>query len=211
MIVSACIFISLLGPPRAILVDEFFPIKPGTIWRYVEKSGKSEIGVEDRALKPEKVGSREATGFASYINGQLSEMTVYAIDNNTVMLIAVDPKRPFEIPYPIFQGSTSDTSKWRFDGNAQFIAEPTPHVLVGEARLLSRQETVLGRKVDVVEVRLKGTLGAAGLGQILTDRKAKYGKGIGLFQSTESTQMGKEKHVREKKLVAYFEPLKGGD
>ncbi len=211
MIVSACILLGFLGPPRPIAVEEFFPLKPGTIWRYIEKTGKSEIGVEDRALKPEKVGPREASGIASYINGQLSEMTVYAIFDNTVMLIAVDPKRPFEIPYPMFQGSTTDTSKWRFEGNAQFIAEPTPHVLVGEAKLLPRQETVLGRKVDVVEVRLKGTLGAAGPGQIFTDRKAKYGRGIGLFQSTESTQMGKEKRVREKKLVAYFEPPKGGD
>lgn len=197
--------LSLALQTRSISVEEFFPMKPGTVWRFEEKSGRSRFEVVEIANPVMRVGEVEATPIETRIQGQLAETLYYRIQDNRVLMVAIDPRKPFEPPYPVVVGANTDRATWNFETTTNYTPEPSPHRLQGEAKL-GRSARVLGQSVETLEVKLTGTIGVDGPGQVRTERIARYGKGIGLIEAKDTTVMGSQKQVRERKLIGFTLP-----
>jgi hypothetical protein len=133
--------------------------------------------------------------------------TYYKLDSDQASIVAFDLTHPMPSPMPILKLGPGKT-EWDISGVTK--TGPAGERLLGhgEARAAG-QKTVLGKKVDVIEVRLKYEIGI-GISSLNFDETRIYARGVGLAELTVKARLGKGKvSVSEFKIVSMELPKVG--
>jgi len=187
---------------------DFFPLKPGTVYIYEQTKGSAGQltkvvgdtldmgGVSVTPISDKQVGGGGAT-------------TYYRVDSDQVVIVAYDVKHPMPTPMPLLKLGTGKIT-WEFSGKTQTGAQGERLLARGEAHSVGQRE-ILGKKVDVIEVRLIAQVGI-GMSGLTFDQHAFYARGFGLVEWTSKTKLGNNKKSDESsfKLVDVQEAKSGG-
>jgi hypothetical protein len=201
MLSALSLVLALTAAPPA--PAEFFPVAPGTTWTYEEVAGDARLTFTERALAVVRIGEREAHPIESTGAGGIRQVTYYAFEGDSVLMLGSDPKRPLAEPYAILRVGER-TVRWTFTGSTPFFRDPSPLELRGEASLRG-ERTVLGRRVRTLQVILDATVGR-GETSVHNRQVAVYGRGIGLIELRETARIGKNKYERVRRLVGFETP-----
>lgn len=99
---------------------------------------------------------------------------------------------------PVLQGPSTDAESIKMDPTSiRGVAKP------------GKERTVLGRKVETIEVRADVQLGTGGLAQTIVETSV-YGRGIGLIESVRKTSGGGQKPNETRTRLVGIEDKKDG-
>lgn len=194
---AASMTLSVSAPPAV----EFFPTAPGSRWVYEDKQGRQTVVLEDRAEDPIGPETDRLIPVSTFQENQRMETTYYRVEGDTVWLEGFDPKKRLDRPYPILKTSGSTTS-WTFSGTTHFMQDPVPLTMRGTAKAV-RDLKFQGKTLPGIEVRLEATLEVGADTTLRTVQVAKYAKGIGLIEMTETSDGLRNRQTRTRTLVEY--------
>lgn len=198
MLTSAIALLTL-----APAVTDFFPLQPGTKWTYDSVSGVAGVYV-DTAMPEVMVGGKAAVPVRTTMAGRMVGETFYRVEGDTVYIVAYDPKKPLDIPKPVLKVGPGRT-EWTHAGNTPFDGAMSPERLKGSAQMRGKRR-VLDREVEILEVRLEGTVGAGSTG-VEVRQNAIYARGIGLVSMSQTARVG-DRQDRSSLTLIRFEPGK---
>jgi len=192
---------------RAGGVEEFFPLVPGTRRIYQQKGGDG-TQLENFVGKPLDMGGAQAIPVTETQAGQPPKTTYYKLGDGEVTIVAYDIKHPLPAAMPILKLGPGKV-EWDFHGATQTGPQGERMLGHGEARSIGMKE-VLGKKVDLVEVKLNTQVGS-GMSSLIFEQKTIYGRGLGVVEMNTKVRLGKTKQTMETsiKLVS-VEPPKSG-
>lgn len=175
----------------------YFPLNPGDRWVYEEEERGRREFYTDIVREPVMIGERTAFPIETMANGQSMGKVFYSVENGEVLIVAFDESLPIERPYAILKNS----GDWRYFGETQFINDLAPLTLTGRARA-GRERRVNERSVSTIEVTLDATVGEGRLA-IKNRQTAIYGRGVGLVEMREETDVDGSRRTRTRRLVEY--------
>ncbi len=181
--------------PTTESAADYFPVKPGTVRTYEQKGGAGQL--VNVVGSPLDMGGVTVAQITERQGGRPGITTYYRVDSDQVCIVAYDPKHPLPVPMPVLKLNDGKAS-WDFVGKTKTGPEGERMLAHGDARSAGKRE-VLGRKVDVIEVKILAHIGV-GLSGMAYEQKAVYAKGIGLVELTTKMTLGKSKHPE---LVTY--------
>ena len=181
-------------------VGDYFPLVPGTKWTYEEKVGRMASVQQDEVLAPVEIGDHLTYPIASSLNGAVFDTLYYRVDANTVWLVAHEPKQPLALPIPVLKAGDSRL-KWEHIGPTSLADEPAPMTMKCESSPKGMRD-VLGKRLEVIELRIDATVGGAGTA-IRNTQTAIYAKGVGLVEMRGEGRVGKTTTKFERRLVKF--------
>lgn len=195
------------APAPTFSASDYFPLKVGRRMTYEEKSLQSGM-TTDVVEEPVDVKGVMTTPVATYQGGNKVNTAYYRVDAEGVAIIAYDPERPLPEPLPVLKVAGTEKMTWEFKGagSAEKLAEPL--AMKGESQVLKAEREVLGKKVQVLQVKINAFVGG-GKAREEIEQVAIYGKGVGLVELTSTTKIGKRKAVSILKLTKIEEPKEG--
>lgn len=200
MILASLLVLGLAGPSQ-VLAEEYFPLTPGTRWTYREEGKFSTKAYDDLVLPAVEVGGQPAVPIQTSEGGRVLETVYYRALGDTILIVAYDAKKPLETPRPLFKvGPKKET--WEFQGTTPFYEDLVPLEVKGESSPKGRRK-VLEKDADCIEVKFEAQMMAAPGMVLKSNQTALYAKGIGLFEMTEKTVIGKNTDQRKLKLVSF--------
>ncbi len=190
--------LTLAAPPAA----EFFPLVPGARYGYSEEgqSTTQEVG------KPEKLAGMSVTPMLAMIGTREVSRVYYHTAADSVEIIAYDPKWPLPSPIPVFRLGEGRRT-WSFKGKVGPGKTAEPIAMEGQSQLAGVRD-VLGKKVEVLIVRLRATVGDQL--PMYIEQDAIYARGIGLVEMTTRRRLKKKVHSSTLRLVSYAPPSQTG-
>jgi len=186
--------------------SDFFPLVPGTRMTYEERSAQTTTTV-DEVGQPQELAGVKVIPVKTSENGREIAQTFYKVEPTTISVVGYDAKNPLPSPLPVVKFG-DPSARWHFEGPASNDNLAEPLTVDGEARLKGTRD-VLGRKVEVLEVKLTSIVGA-GPAREMSEQTALYGKGIGMIEFVSKMRVGKKTLSRVLRLVKLEEP-KGSD
>ena len=228
-----------LGQAPATAAD-FFPLVPGVRRVYEQKGETTVTLIDEVGDKPAYFDDKPATAVVQKSGfNQVLSTQYYRVDGPTVLLVGTaeerssDAKSPtgtvdFTKPrtrrtvlmtlipsMPVFKYEGKETP-WSY-GEVQFLrgAGDDNPIKTDETAIkgLTRPvglRTVLGRKVEAIEVRAEVQLGSGNLAQKILQTSV-YARGIGLVESvTKSSGGGQKPSETRMRLVALEDKKAGG-
>lgn len=181
-------------------VADFFPLVPGTTWEYQEVAGFNSRNYKDVVGEPVEVAGKMAYPVVTIVDEKEDGRIYYMIEGNTLYLVAYDAKKPLGSPRPIIKLGPG-TTKWEFEGDTVFLNSPAAMKMKCQASLKGKKE-VLGKEVEMLEVRFEGQLGEAGT-SVRSNQVAYYAKGIGLYQMLSDNTIGQAKSKSSLRLLRF--------
>lgn len=219
---------------------EFFPLVPGTRRVYEAKSEGKATLIDEVGAKPAYFDGAEAIAiFQKNQFNQIIGTTYYRIEGPSVLIVGygeersvtaknadgtVDLTKPsvktnvllqLTPPMPVFKYEGRETN-WIYTEIPKVKAfkdddpiKTDPTAIKGVAKP-GKVRTVLGRKVETIDVRAEVQLGVGDLAEKIVETSV-YGRGIGLIESSRKTTGGGRKSRESRTaLIAIEEPPKGG-
>ncbi len=206
MLAAAVAFCAMLAPDKTLDAAAFFPLHTGDRWTYQEVADGKLVGIFVDECKGEAmIAGKPALQVEISTQGRTLESAYYRVLDDSVYLVASDPKHPLLDPYAILKVG-GKTIKWKYAGTARFLTENDPMTLQGVAKRIGKRE-MLGRKVEALEVTLDAVVGNPKGTNVRSKQVSVYGEGIGLFELKDTTRVNKTTHVRVRTLTQ-FEPAK---
>lgn len=187
-------------------VAEYFPLKPGITWTYQEVGGITTNVYTDKVGEPIDIEGKPASPIISSLRGKQIGSTYYRIEDNTVFIVAYNPKKPLSTPQPVMKLGAARL-KWEYAGDSVFLNEAIGLVMKAESGLAGKRP-VMGIETSVVEIKLSGVLGENPELALKVDQVAYYAKGIGLVEMLSENRLGTRTSKTQLKLVK-FEPAPG--
>jgi len=192
---------------QAKVAGDYFPVKTGTTFTYEQKGNALQLTrmigapLDMGGVPVIPVTERQGEGAGS--------TTYYRVDSDQVAIVAYDVKHPLTVPMPLFRVGTGNVV-WDYTGKTKTGPEGERLLAHGEAKAAGQRE-VLGKKVDVIEVKMVAQMGI-GMTGLKFDQRAIYAKGIGLVEWTSKTTLGNSKKPDQSsyKLVDMQEGKSGG-
>lgn len=228
------------APDAPATVADFFPLVPGTRRTYEEKSDRGTLtlvyevggrtvvlGDGDAVPVVQKSGFNQVLGTDYYrivgptvfIVGKGEERTEKAaITGGAIDLSA--PRRKMTVllelqpPMPVIRYEGKETT-WTFADVPAFKAPREEPIKSDETAIKGVAKpgalrTVLGRRVETIEVRNEVQLGVGRLAQSVVETSV-YGRGIGLIESTRKVSGGgTRKSIEVRTRLVSIEDAKGG-
>lgn len=179
------------------MVEEYFPLRPGDEYVYMEEASRIRTTFVDRIGQPVEIGGRTAFPITTLLAGQAVLTSYFAYEGDAVVNVAIDPKQPFASPYPIFRVGDK-AIKWEFVGTAPVGETSTMIQLKAESRR-TRTRDLLGARRETVQVAI--TFESAD--GVRTKQVATYAAGIGLVDLEDNVQVGRIRSKRTRKLVEF--------
>jgi len=154
------------------------------------------------------MGGAQAIPVTETQAGHPPQTTYYQVGDGEILIVAYDLKHPLPTPLPVFKFGSGKV-EWEYHGATKIGVEGERMTAHGEARSIGMKE-ILGKKVDLIEVRLQTQIGS-GLSALNYDQRTVYGRGLGVVEMNTKVRLGKGKQTMESstKLVS-FEPPKSG-
>jgi hypothetical protein len=180
-------------------VSDFFPLKAGSKWVYERISSDGTQQVEYVAGTSQKVGKLLAVPMLASAARGPEGTTYYAIEGDTVFVVATDAKRPLQNPRPILKLGASGNTRWRWDGvdEGAYLTMEAQSVLKGKRK-------VLGAEHEILELKITANLGTAQI-PWLVKQTAYYARDVGLIEMTEE-QLLKRERTRSSLVLKSFVP-----
>lgn len=182
-------------------ISDYFPLASGSKWTYAQTVNGSTEVLEYVAGPPTKVGKQNASPVSVSGSKGTQGTTYYYIENNTVQMVAYDPKSPLTDPRPILRVEAKPTN-WVWDGVEGGVA-----VHMEAASALKGRRKVLGEVRDILELRIRATLGNRDLGWRI-DQTGFYAKGLGLAEMQQEEVLNKQR-TKLSLLLMKYEPSSG--
>jgi len=193
--------ICLTALQRATAGD-FFPVVPGTVRTYEQKR-TGEV-LTNSIGNPIELGSMTVVPITEAAGSGSGSTTYYKVGEDDVSIAAYDIKKPMNVPMPILKVGVGKVT-WDYQGSTGSGKDAERLLAHGEAHLAG-QKLVLGKKIDILTVKLSAAIGI-GLSGETFEQTAVYGKGIGLIELTTKTKLGK-KSAEVSYHIVTFEPGK---
>lgn len=194
------IFAAAIGLYQASAA-EFFPSTPGIKWTYEQSTGTISSVYVDEIVQPVQINGKDAITIVSTEDTHVIDRRYYMIDNDTVNLVAYDPKKPLTTPHPILKTATKKL-EWTFSGYTPVQNEPTPIKMKGLSTPKGKRK-YLGEDHECLEVILEAEIELLP-GQFLRVRQvATYAKGLGLVEMDTEEKVGKNTKKSKLKLLKF--------
>lgn len=190
------------GALQTLNAADFFPTAPGTVRTYQQK--KSGEILINTVGKPLDAGGATVIPISEGAGTADTKTTYYRVEPTQVTIYAYDVNKPLVVPMPVLKVGTGNVS-WDYEGKTATGAAGERLLAHGEERA-DGQRTILGKKVDVIVVKLKAAVGV-GLSGITFEQTTVYARGIGLVEQTTESKLGKKRDSLSYSLIA-FEPGK---
>jgi len=185
MILALICASSMIGPGAA----DFFPLVEGTVRKYEQKAS-TIVTTVSVVGKPLDMGGVTVTPVRETPTGSSGTTTYYRVDDDQVAVVAYDIKHPFMNPMPVLKLGAGKV-EWDYQGVTKTSVTGERLVAHGEAHAAGKRE-VLGKMVDVIEVKLIATIGM-GMTRYVCDQDAIYARGIGLVDMVSKVRLGDTK------------------
>ena len=172
----------------ALDVSEYFPLVPGSSWRYLGEMPDVTMHFTSTVQKPVDFDGEPAIPIVNIFDSRSIEKTFYIVTDRIISVFSFSEFEKLPAPYTILQ-SPDVGEKWSVRAKTRVLGVFADMSLIGTVkRLKSRRFD--GKSIDVLEVTLEGTIIEAG--GILTDMKqvSVYGKGIGLMEMSQTSKTG---------------------
>jgi hypothetical protein len=178
-------------------VTDYFPLTTGLKRRYqvVQDKEKSEYTDEVRGLGV--FGDREATKVTAFVGGVRASQAFYAVEENSVLLVANLPDSPLKPPRAVFKlPAGSEPLEWSWIG-----IEDGLKIEFNAVAKRIKPGKVLGEERPMVEITMNVDLDP---GEFVTKVKqvSKFALGVGLVEMVEETKTRRTSTKRTTKLVA---------
>lgn len=222
--------VSMQAPATAA---DFFPLTAG-LRRTYEKKAEGKFNVIDETGPTAYFDGKPAVAIVQKDQfGKSLETTYYQIDGSTVLIVGfVDDRRKSTetlnqkvekenqfvllslVPaMPVFKYD-GGASQWSYTAIPKIVGrageaarESDPTEIVGSTKP-GKERTVLGRKVETIEVRAEVTLGQGEFAQKILETSV-YGRGIGLIESSYRSTANKKTQTITTRLIAIEEKREG--
>jgi hypothetical protein len=181
---------------QAPTAADYFPVVPGTVRTYQDKSGNTLINT---IRKPLDMGGVAAIPINESLGAGLGKTTYYRVDADMVSIVAYDIKNPLPTPMPVLKLGTGKIS-WDFQGRTATGASGERLLARGEAKFAG-QKMILGNKVDILVVNLAAAVGN-GMSGYTIEQTTTYGKGLGIVEQKTKMTLGKRTNESLFKLVS---------
>jgi hypothetical protein len=144
----------------ALLVTDYFPMKPGTTWEYNVVVDASAIRAkqEVRVLEPVEVSGSKAFPFQVYLDGKSDSTSYYRLAEGFVKLVAVNSTNALPSPIPILPAEPRAGNKWTFEGQTIVFGSAAPSTMKFKVIGIVKTD-VLGKQVDAVKVECESKVG----------------------------------------------------
>lgn len=180
-------------------IAAFFPTAAGTSWTFETEAEGTKVTSKMTAGSPITVGDAEAVPFVTKVLSQTVETIFYRVTEDSVLVVAYDPKAPFASPRPVLKYAEKG-AVWTIETEEQGM--PLKMSCTTAKR---RSRKVLDQTVETLELKVDAVLGAGDLTMEMK-QTAVYGRGVGLVEIQEERKVGKTKHKRSIRLVQYEPP-----
>jgi hypothetical protein len=186
---------------QAMTAADYFPTTPGLVRTYEhDKAGDLLI---NKIGEPLDMGGATVTPITESTGASSGKTTYYRVEPDQVSIVAYDLKHPMLTPMPVLKLGNGEVS-WNYEGStASKFGERLR--AFGKARSAGKRN-VLGKKVDVIVVKLSAVVGE-GLSGLMFDQTTVYAKGIGMVEQTTVQTLGK-KTIKDKYTLKDIEPGK---
>jgi hypothetical protein len=189
--------------PDAADASDYFPLKAGCKWHYVEEGAFDNLSYVDVALPPTDVAGVPATPVETRVQSKVIETRYYRVVGDTVILVAYDPKSPLVPPQPIFSYA-SGKNTWTYSGKVPFLGDNVPIELRGRASGKGTREVLDGKRECIETVIDAKILGGPGM-TIEFNQVSLYAKGIGLVEMKQKQKAAGKTSETKIRLIR-FEP-----
>ena len=172
----------------ALDVSEYFPLVPGSTWRYLGVSPDARMHFTSTVQDTVDFDGETATPIVNVFDASSIEKTFYSVTARSVSVVSFFEHEKLPTPYIILQ-SPDIGEKWTVRAKTRVLGVFADLSLIGKVKRL-RSRRFDGKSVEVLEVTLEGTI--VEVGGILTDMKqvSVYGKGIGLMEMKQTSKTG---------------------
>jgi hypothetical protein len=184
-------------------VEEFYPMIPGTTWRY-ETESESKERTTDVALAPVSIGDHPCTVIETLMNGRPYAKTFYRVIDGALCIAAFDATKPLADPYPILKVSDR-TVTWTFSGKTQFMGAHVPLALKGTSKPVGKRK-IFDTPRDCIEVKLEAIMEGVEAANVVSTQTTIYARGIGMYEMREDVQVGRNKMKRKTTLIGFEAP-----
>lgn len=182
--------IALLAAQTSVALDvsEYFPLEPGSTWRYLGVAPDVKMHFTSTVQDSVEFDGVIATPIVNVFDATSIEKTYYSVTARTVSVVSFSEHEKLPTPYTILQ-SPDVGEKWSVRAKTRVLGVFADLSLVGKVKQL-KSRRFNGKSVKVLEVTLEGTI--IETGGILTEMKqvSVYGKGIGLMEMKQTSKTG---------------------
>jgi len=184
-------------------ISEFFPLKAGTKWTYLEKAKFDTLEYVDEVKQGIKIGERYTIPVETRANGKVLETRHYQIEGDTVLLVAYSSKLLLEPPQPVLKSANGKVS-WTYAGKTPFLGAMVPIELKATVTPKGKRK-VLDTDRECIELNMDAKMyGGAGM-TIDFHQVALYAKGVGLVE-VKQRQRGAGESSESSTRLTRFEP-----
>ncbi|MBS1723266.1 MAG: hypothetical protein JSS66_09975 [Armatimonadetes bacterium] len=194
------------GVTAKIDVSDYFPLKTGTKWVYIDSSEGQSATYTDSVGNVQSVGGRDAVPIVTKIKDEVDGSTFYRVEGDQVLLVAFDQNNPLASPYPILMFGDGKNN-WSYTGSTQWLGAPAPMTMKGSCRRAGSRE-VLGETREIIEATVDVVIGPERGVNMKSHEVSVYAKGVGLISLKGTTTYNKQKSERSKTIVS-FTPASG--
>lgn len=217
------------GPVPATAAD-FFPLVAGPRRVYEQKSGSTTTLVDEIGGTAYFDGAASVALVRKNPLTDKKETTYYRVDGPTVFIVGYAEDRshatgtidnPVEkdqrkqtnvlmalVPaMPVFKYEGAAT-QWTYTALPKLDGRETDPIAIVGTTKPGAVRTVLGRKVETIEVRAEVKVGMGSYPQKIVETTI-YGRGIGMIESTRKATLGKETTEVRTKLIGLEEKTEG--
>jgi len=198
----AALLLALAQDP--VTAGDYFPTVAGTTYVYSQQA-KETTSLTWTIKAPTEIDSWQVIPIQTMADSAVVPTTLYyrvASAGVSMFALGSDGHRASD-PQPFFElGNAS--GDWTFSGAVSAGDEPTSITIIGKTKR-GKPTKALGRTVDTIIVTRDSVLGnldsALRVHQVLI-----FGKGVGLIEMNETSQIGKRKQSSILKLVEIRSP-----
>ncbi len=186
-----------LAALQSAKASDFFPVLAGTVRTYEQKS-KSELLVNTIG-KSIDMGGIDVIPVTEITGGSEQRTTYYRVESDQVTIVAYDINKPLAVPMPVLKVGTGKVT-WDYQGNTGTGNTGERYLAHGEAKMAG-QRSILGKKVDVLIVKLEAAVGG-GMAGVTFSQTTVYARNIGMVEQSTIQRLGKKKIEASYHLVS---------
>lgn len=181
-----------LSALQTVNIADYFPTTPGLVRTYEQKGSGTVL--TNKVGTPLDMGGVEVIPITESTGSAGDKTTYYRVDQDQVSIVAYDIKHPLVHPFPVLRIGKGELS-WEYSGSTATGASGERLLAIVRSRS-SGTRNVLGKKVDILTVKMSAAVGFGESG-LTFDQRTVYAKGIGMIEQTTTQHLGHSKKAVE--------------
>jgi len=204
MLVPWLIAIAAPPAPPALTVADFWPMTPGLTRTYKTLEGKRSAELVETVGKPTRIGGKDVVPIITTVGGFDQSHVYYAVENETVMQMAVGDKELLKTPLPIMKVGPT-TVKWTYTQLSPVSPKPEPLTVTAESTRKGAKK-ILGVSREILEIKFEAQSAPGMVPTFKWQETAVYAAGIGQIELDAERTVGTNKATYKSELTAFSLP-----